>query len=65
MYNHPSHWAIPSSSSWFTPHAHLHVQQLCQLVESPVQVVTELHEVLNVKHTGEVQVKQLKELRLS
>lgn len=29
-----------------------------------MQVVAELHEVLDVKHAGEVQVEQLKELRL-
>jgi len=30
-----------------------------------MQVVTKFHQVLDVKHTGKVQVQQLKKLRLS
>ena len=35
----------------------VHVQDFGQFVEAPVQVVAELHEVLDVVHRGEVDLR--------
>ena len=42
----------------------LRVARVHALVEAAVQVVAELHHVLDVKDVGEVDVEQLEELRL-
>ena len=42
----------------------LHVQRLCQLVQSAVQIIAKLHQVLDVVERGEEETQEMEELGL-